>query len=370
MKLIVRDRSTETKGKFILLHFLYATLLAPTLYLILPVLLPLAKHEQSVKKLVACMFIVPLFGIVTSYAKRRTKAAPLFNSIAGLGAYVFITLGKYTVSTIKFLFWFIFCITLLSVFVITFRKIKNKNRVKTVIIRRLYNSGIVLKNNLILTFSLILVLTPTSIKLMDQEKLFTIYTETNTSSETIYENRVYGDEYRLYNNLDTISLIADEKVWAEASYEKRIQVYEAVALCEARHVGIPFQIQIVFTKDLPNNIRGCYSHQTKTVSFNANLVMELSAEETLNVILHELRHVYQRSMTDLYYKLTPQERALTYFEEVRTWAENYETYISGRSEDAYLGYLSQPVERDSRNYASQKSVLYLKEIEALLSTNN
>lgn len=180
--------------------------------------------------------------------------------------------------------------------------------------------------------------------------------------------KVYGDEYRLSNNLDRIKPVISEEEWDALDLKERQDTVVAIVECEARYLGIPFKIEVVFSDDLDYETKGYYAHTMHLICFNNQSLQEDGNMEALNTALHEVRHAYQYSIVEVYAKLSPEERALFCFDGVEEWYEEIITYVDGY--DDYDAYLSQSLEEDSRKYASKESQSYINEINQLLKENS
>jgi len=178
-------------------------------------------------------------------------------------------------------------------------------------------------------------------------------------------HEVYGDEYRLSANIDTIKLIRDDDTFQQLDYNKKCEVITAVLRCEGRYLGLE-EFEIEF-KDLDDNTLGQFNPGTYCITINAKQIRDGSmpggrADEVLNTCLHECRHYYQYLMMELYANATPEQRNLYVFtsEDVRSWLENAADYYSVRQNDTdeYIKYVLQPLEVDAREYAKSEVKAY------------
>jgi len=180
---------------------------------------------------------------------------------------------------------------------------------------------------------------------------------------------VYGDEYRLSENVDRMRILISEEEWDKASIEEKQDSLIAVVECQARYWGFPYKLNIVFSGDLPYTTKGFYSHSEHLICINNNAVLRDSASDNLVATLHELRHCYQHAMCDAYVKLSPEERNLYAFYGIDKWCENINNYKSG--EDSYYEYCSQILEKDARSSSESEAGQYLVQIyQTLKEANN
>ncbi len=189
-------------------------------------------------------------------------------------------------------------------------------------------------------------------------------------SDTIYEmeeyliSEVYGAEYRLDENLDRIKIMVNEEEWRESTLECQQDAVVAAAQCEARYLGIPFELNITFSDDMEYIKKGYYNHSKHLVCINNDLLRRDGGFNTLIAVLHEIRHSYQWAMCDAYVKLSPEERSMYCFRGVDKWCENINNYVDG--DEDYTEYFDQILETDCRNYSNREAYVYLNEIKALM----
>lgn len=63
-----KDKSTQSKKEYLFDHILYGTLFAYDIYNILPHVIPITRYTNSSLRLVVCMLLTGLFGILCSYS--------------------------------------------------------------------------------------------------------------------------------------------------------------------------------------------------------------------------------------------------------------------------------------------------------------
>ena len=187
-------------------------------------------------------------------------------------------------------------------------------------------------------------------------------------SEDEYQiNKIYGDECRLSTNIERIKPIISEEEWEVFSLDRRQDAVVAIIECEARYLGIPYELSVKFTDDMNYETKGCYLHTDHLICINNEGLRQDGGLVALNTALHEVRHSYQHALCEAYVKLTPEERNLYCFYGVDEWCENINNYID--SEEDYYGYLCQSLEADSRIYAREEGQVYIEEISKLLDVN-
>lgn len=178
--------------------------------------------------------------------------------------------------------------------------------------------------------------------------------------------QVYGDEYRLDSNIDRIKPIANEAEWESLSLTERQDTIIAILECEARYLGIPYQLTIRFSNEMQYEIKGFYSHSNHLICINNKALQKDGGHAALITALEEIRHCYQHALCDAYVKLTPEERNLYCFYGVDEWCMNFTNYIDGRSH--YAEYQEQPIEAEAHSYAVTEAAVYIRRINSSVSS--
>jgi predicted SprT family Zn-dependent metalloprotease len=164
------------------------------------------------------------------------------------------------------------------------------------------------------------------------------------------------------HHIETLCLL-EESSWKEAGREAQAEVLQTIAAIEARYLGLK-RIPQVKLAYLEANILGQYSAEKNMVSLNVAYMDEESPEMTVEVLLHEIYHAYQRQMTDAYQAM-PEEyqnmplfrRAKTYETEFREYKDDYQNYDE---------YASQSLEEDARWYAADGGREYFVRVSEYL----
>ncbi|MBM6841340.1 hypothetical protein H6A03_07270 [[Clostridium] spiroforme] len=378
-----KDRSTVDKKEYIVDHIFYGALFGYNIIKWLPTLCPIAYYHQSILRLVVCMLLTSAIGVTLTYKCNRTYWGTICDICSGLGLYTLLTLGTYKAVLVKWTIGICLLFTLIGAVTILKKKIKNKEFLKRVIRRRLYRIALLAKRNIALLCAVSLVIIPVSVHFTsEQEVLNTFYqisgyeTQSPSSEYTVIE--VYGDKYRLSENIDTIKLIRHNDTFQALNYEEKCEVVEALLYCEARYLGL-CQVNLEF-KELKDSLLGQYDHQTKTIIINSKPLKDGTMpggtnEEVLGTVVHECRHCYQELLSNLYANASPEQRNLYAFtsEGVAAWIENYKDYDTVTDENnivEYLNYRNQALEQDARRWEKIELIDYFYYIDELTGNND
>lgn len=88
-----KDRSTVGRDEYIWDHIVFGGIFGFNLYKLLPVIAPIAYYHQSLARLVICMVVASVIGILLSYKYNRTNLGMMADILLGLGSYVVLTIG-------------------------------------------------------------------------------------------------------------------------------------------------------------------------------------------------------------------------------------------------------------------------------------
>ncbi len=137
-----------------------------------------------------------------------------------------------------------------------------------------------------------------------------------------------------------------EETWDSASTEERKKILNEFLREVNKIYGTNITKDINFYyKEPSNNLisNGYYTDSKRRVSVNEYVLERSSRDKLMNLILHEMRHAYQREVVR-----HPDQYAVSE-ENARAWEYNFDHYK--KAEDGYSDYYNQPVEADAFGYA-------------------
>ncbi|MBQ3545485.1 MAG: hypothetical protein IJA34_10965 [Lachnospiraceae bacterium] len=383
-KLNFKDRSTLSKGEYLGTHIYYSIIFSFVMYNTLPILVKIAYFEGGIIKLIICMVVSNTVGIVFTYSHDRTYVGVFIDVASGMGGYIALTVGKYFFEFIYYLFCVTGFFTLICMFIIFHRRIEKKNRKKQIVIIRCLKCIQVIRWNIGIALFIILIILPVSLKFIKKDSHELAYDEKikELSNDDMFQNmdineelivnKIYGDEYRLSENIDKIKAFRYNETFQALTYEQKCEAIEALIYCEARYQGL-CEIDVVF-KELEEGTAGKYNHAARTIFIDSKIIKDGSKEggsneEIMRTCIHETRHVYQHLLAELYADVNPNQRNLLVFTEngVRNWIFNFKDYYSATDDiEGIKKYLTQPIELDARNYAENEMKEYFEAIDELL----
>lgn len=129
MGLKIKDKSTQSKGEYLLDHILYGLFFAYDIYSILPCVIPIAKYNNSIFRLFVCMLLTSIIGIFFSYKYNRSGKGVIQDILSGVGLYIVSTVEKYAIGFISLVFVGLLVMSVLGIILIMSKKIKRKDKI-------------------------------------------------------------------------------------------------------------------------------------------------------------------------------------------------------------------------------------------------
>lgn len=178
-------------------------------------------------------------------------------------------------------------------------------------------------------------------------------------------------ENSLTCNIGTVSKIDPAGGWHNLTLQEKTDVLSAIIRVETRYFGL-VQAPTLKISYLPEHTLGEYDHSTNelTLSYQYLIDTDASGYSITNVLLHEMRHAYQKAQIDLLRELQNNPELESYsklllFYDTAQYADEMENYVSG--EDNYALYSLQELEIDAERYANSAMVEYYEKIQSYLN---
>ncbi len=168
----------------------------------------------------------------------------------------------------------------------------------------------------------------------------------------------------LEESMPVISKI-DDDIWVTLTFEDRLDVLQTLANVDASQQGVSHEINLC-AEYLGSSTYGTYDYSTHTVTINAAVVEWDTSAQSVNTVMHEVRHAYQHDLTDAYLSLDKDYQQLLAFDDVRKYYENIEYYQSAEKY-GFDQYENQTIEVDSREYAEAKSAFYFRLVDKYIT---
>ena len=315
--------------------------------------------------------IVTVISIAITYRTERTKTAIVRNIMATICLITLMSMAG-RMNDIVMISCIVVAVTsVVQMLPIIKRKTKNQQYKKLIIKARVNRCYRILTRNMAVSVLILCVLVPLVFRGFAPEEYTKdtrfleqfsdlMYSEKDVTSK--YEVRkVYGAEYSINDKkaLELMKPIVNSRSWKKLDDDKKKAAIEAVAYNIAWRLGVDRKISITYA-DLGEAVGGYYDSDTDVICVSTR-TFEMENDEVFKIIAHEVRHCYQSCLTDIYDKLTPEQRSLAIYHNVREWADNENNYASGENES--LKYYTQPIEQDAYEYADAIWTTFSEEIK-------
>lgn len=159
------------------------------------------------------------------------------------------------------------------------------------------------------------------------------------------------DEYRFLSDVDLQLLNSPE--WDSLSAEKRCDLLLLVAQETTDTLGIDTP-SLSLDAQMSGNVAGYYDNKDNSIHLWRSYIEQNSAANAVTVILHELYHAYEYAIvsSDAINWDSADVEKYPYFRSIRTWKEEFESYVPGDRWDVNLDeYYFQSIEYDARAFA-------------------
>lgn len=369
-KIIVIDHSTLTGFEYILEHIAWVYMI----FIVYKRLFFLTLDPFSVKTskfiLLCSLILASIVGIIIRWNRNMTTKAVISDSAVGMGIYCMLAYAKYYKIWIKSLM--ILCA--LVIFVVVFcemnRNYKGRklSEINNAYVRRVIASNRILNaisySGFALSIFLIIMMLP-----LLYNNIFNNGILFSTGVVSYDKVLVTNEEnpYCLEKNLDTISKLRTDEAWKALSLDEKLVVLQTLCNCEAAYLGLDHEVT-ASVSDLSEYTLGSYNESERNVIFDVQFLEESSAEEALEVTLHEMFHAWEHCLVRFYIKADSEERKMLIFARCPQYLKEMQKYTSGGDDEtSFFKYYTQAMEEDSRAYAAENVKVYYAEIDYYLS---
>ena len=217
---------------------------------------------------------------------------------------------------------------------------------------------IIMGSKNIISIASIILIAPMIMKVIFFNSLF-------TPDQVIADPRY--EQWKVADNYLELNLLVNEEQWKAASNKERLNSLQTMANISASELGIPHELKVSIGS-AKQNVIAHYREQCYSITFNSDMIDDLTASKALHTILHECYHAYQYCLVDLlkdadekYYNISDVQKALKYQVE-------FSSYEDGATD--YDSYADQWCEYYANDYADICSEKYRIEINYYLDKYN
>lgn len=314
--------------------------------------LPNCTYMESLLVLLLIGVCVMGLGIIFTWKRGRNTKNALQNIIVSWAVYVcilYFELYKKRIFQIG-----IICAVvsgLMTVLVLA-RKIKNQDRKKQIVDRRIRNVIFLWRRNI--TYASLIFLVPLGASLIIKGTIM------NSEVKSV---KTYGEEHGMDANMEEISCFVPEK-WADLDLQQRLNVCQKIVNCEGFYYGFTHEVN-VGTADLEEYVCGNYNSAIHQIIIDLDYLKDANSYEVLETLLHECAHAYQHEQVEVYQMVNENYRNLRMFDDIADYAEEFADYQNG-SED-FAEYYFQKTEMEARSTGRDISEVYIREINRYLN---
>ena len=148
----------------------------------------------------------------------------------------------------------------------------------------------------------------------------------------------------------------EQEKWTVLTVQEKLDLLQAICDYECQYVLGCKQVKLYAGLTGGEKVLGKYSNQTASVTISEDHLKNSHAEDVLRTALHEIRHAYQHTLTEMYFSLEPyikeEYKNLPLFEQVQSFSKELDDYCSGEKD--FDQYYAQEVEKDSRDWAATR----------------
>lgn len=344
-------RNTMTMGEFIKEHVVWSLLVFLWFRNFLFRCLPNCTYTESLVGFLVISACVMAVGIAISWHRNRNGINVIENILLSWGVFVGIAYLELCRDRIIYTLLVAAFISLILSLLILCRRIKKRDKRHKILARRFENIAVLWKRNSALAALVIVV--PIGISSV-------LYgTVLNSKVDVV---KLYGDEYSLKANIETIADIEPGR-WEKLDIQSKLNVCQAIINVEARYYGLSRKITIG-TADLSWGTWAYYRDTTHQIVIDMELLEDAYSYDVLKTLLHEVHHAYQYELVELYQKMDEQERSLRLFYEASIFMEEFADYEDG-DEDFYA-YYTQLTECYAREAGETESLVYIEAVNDYL----
>lgn len=161
--------------------------------------------------------------------------------------------------------------------------------------------------------------------------------------------------------LDEVAPIADG-TWNSISPQEKLDIYQRLVNIEVTFQGFSKPIKVCYAEDCSDDgiiTFGGYNDGTSTICLFEDNIKDLSPEYALAILFHEVFHVYEHQVVEVYRSVDDGYKKLLMFNNAAVYAEELEDYKNGS--DDYDAYTNQKVEieADKFGYATAQEYITL-----------
>lgn len=310
--------------------------------------------EQSLWLLRGLVGVGTCTGFLLTFRNQRSGLNTFVSIVCPLGMYHIISLWKLEQERITSVLGWSCVLALCYVVLVTIRYIRDKEVGRTRAQPWKCAFGCFMGVRTIAALAMAVLLAGTCIDLLPMDVAHHRELSTHPGADRISRNQLIEE------NIDELFSLQPD-AWRSLGLNQRLEVLRVAAEIECTTLGIPL-VRVSATSMEPDTL-AYYTPATRTVMLSLEHLAFDPVEDVLDSTLHEIRHSYQHRLVELFLSLDEQERNLALFNDIGTYAYEFDNYISGSGEgETFEAYFEQKCEVDSNTFAGRAVMIYYNAI--------
>lgn len=286
-----------------------------------------------------------ILGILCNIKKDRNDFSVFFNIVTGYGLYTVLTYFQIQRNLIITVLSITVSISIIIGCYIMQRKIKRRNYFRKTI--RSVIVTIVGATQRIIGLGFLVILIVTGGNFLFGSSIIQSSVKPSDTADTY--------DQLLSESAETIALL-DENVWTSLTVQEKTRALQIYANLERSYLGISNELNVCVANLEEEGLLGRYDDSTHEIIVDMDLLLNGSAQDALQCLLHEAFHSFEHRMVDLYEETDMSNKNLWIFRKANIYAEEFKYYNNG--EDAYSDYYEQQCEIDARDFAEKRVKFY------------
>ena len=157
------------------------------------------------------------------------------------------------------------------------------------------------------------------------------------------------------------ALVTLDSRWQTLGQAEKLDALRILMAAECHTLGLTNlpDLAAASLPEAPAATLGQYVPKHHIIRLSAAILEEKDGWSAARVLLHEVRHAYQSALIRLYGQMPESDQNLALFDDARTYAREYQSYISPDGTAAsMMAYSGQHIERDAEAYADLRLAAY------------
>lgn len=286
-----------------------------------------------------------ILGILCNIKKDRNDFSVFFNIVTGYGLYTILTYFQIQRNLIITVLSITVSISIIIGCYIMQRQIKRRNYFRKTIRSAIVTVVGATQRIIGLGFLVILIVAGGNF----------LFGSSIIQSSVKPSDRADTYDQLLSESEETIALL-DENIWTSLTVQEKAGALQIIANLERSYLGISNELNVCVANLEEEGLWGYYDDSTHEIVIDMDLLLNGSAQDALQCLVHEAFHSFEHRMVDLYKEIDSSNKNLWIFRKAKIYAEEFRYYNNG--ENSYSDYYEQHCESDARDFAEERVKFY------------